>query len=348
VIGAVVTSEGNVPLAGQAAIICEEVTREFAGETLPAVNRVSFQVEAGSLIVLLGPSGCGKTTLLKMINRLYEPTSGRIYVNGVEIHDRPATDLRRHIGYVIQQVGLFPHMTIAQNISVVPKLLQWDTAKIKTRVQSLMELVGLPLTYLAKRPRQLSGGEQQRVGLARALAADPPILLMDEPFAAIDAITRERLQGELLRIHRQLRKTILFVTHDVEEAFRLADKILVMKEGKLVQTGTPLEVITHPENQFVRDLLGAENLIRRLSLIPVRSVLDMKRERAGQAVEVVGAGASPVVRPEDDLRTALSHLLAGGLPALKVVNSEGQPVGEITLDDLRLALFSPNGQALAP
>jgi osmoprotectant transport system ATP-binding protein len=238
-------------------------------------------------------------------------------------------------------------MTIAQNISVVPKLLEWDAAKINARVQSLMELVGLPPAYLSKRPRQLSGGEQQRVGLARALAADPPILLMDEPFAAIDAITRERLQGELLRIHRQVRKTILFVTHDVEEAFRLADKILVMKEGKLVQSGTPLEVITHPENQFVRDLLGAENLIRRLSLIPVRLVLNMQHDRARQQIEVVGAGASPVVHPEDDLRTALSRLLAGGVPALKVVNSDGQPLGEITLDDLRLALFSPNGQALA-
>jgi osmoprotectant transport system ATP-binding protein len=282
-----------------------------------------------------------------MINRLYEPTSGKIYVNGVEIHDRPVTDLRRHIGYVIQQVGLFPHMTIAQNISVVPKLLEWDAAKINARVQSLMELVGLPPSYLSKRPRQLSGGEQQRVGLARALAADPPILLMDEPFAAIDAITRERLQGELLRIHRHVRKTILFVTHDVEEAFRLADKILVMKEGKLVQSGTPLEVITHPENQFVRDLLGAENLIRRLSLIPVRLVLDMQHDRAKQPIEVAGAGASPVVHPEDDLRTALSRLLAGGVPALKVVNPDGEPLGEITLDDLRQALFNPNGQALA-
>ncbi len=214
-----------------AGIDLAEVTKRFPNEEHPAVDHVSFQVEPGSLIVLLGPSGCGKTTLLKMINRLYEPTSGQIHIGGTEIHDLPATELRRRIGYVIQQVGLFPHMTIEQNIAVVPRLEGWDRQRIDERINNLLETVGLPRAYRQRYPRQLSGGEQQRVGLARALAADPAILLMDEPFAAIDAITRASLQEELLRIQQKVHKTILFVTHDVEEALRLADKILVMRAG---------------------------------------------------------------------------------------------------------------------
>jgi len=211
------------------AIVVENLSRLFPNEPRPAVDQVSFEVEDGAFVVLLGPSGCGKTTLLKMINRLYEPTSGRILVGGQDARSLKVTELRRRIGYAIQQTGLFPHMRIEQNIAVTPRLLGWDQPRIDARIDELLDLVGLPRAYRARYPRQLSGGEQQRVGLARALAADPAIMLMDEPFGAIDAITRARLQDELAEIQSKLRKTIIFVTHDVEEALRLADKIVIMR-----------------------------------------------------------------------------------------------------------------------
>ena len=322
-----------------AEIVCEGVTKQFINEPKPAVDHVSFKVEAGNFVLLLGPSGCGKTTLLKMINRLYEPSEGKIWIGGTEVHDLPATELRRHIGYVIQQVGLFPHMRIYQNVAVVPRLLGWDEVKIKERVNSLIDIVGLPNYYLERYPRQLSGGEQQRIGLVRALAADPPILLMDEPFAAIDAITRECLQEEFLDIQKKVNKTILFVTHDVEEAFRLADKIVVMKSGKLVQYGTPLDIVTQPQNEFVQELVGTSNMVRRLSLIDVQSVLDA---RAGWSSEKSEANlrldGSAVVHPNDDLRSALSTMLNTGADKLKVVDPQGQQVGEINFGDLRAAL----------
>jgi osmoprotectant transport system ATP-binding protein len=320
-------------------IICEEVTRQFPNVSKPAVDHVSFQADAGSFIVLLGPSGCGKTTLLKMINRLYEPTSGQIRIGGVEVHDLPATELRRHIGYVIQQVGLFPHMTIEQNIAVVPKLLGWEQKKINERIEMLLGMVGLPQNYRTRYPRQLSGGEQQRIGLARALAADPGIMLMDEPFAAIDAITRSCLQEELLEIHRKVNKTILFVTHDVEEALRLADKILIMREGKRVQYATPLEIATHPKDEFVRELVGTGNMIRRLSLLSVGSVLNARDNWASeQAVANLSPNSKPVVHAQDDLRSALALLLESGADELKVVDEDGRQIGRITFEDLRAAL----------
>ncbi len=322
-----------------AEIACEGVTRQFSNTTRPAVDHVSFKVTAGDLVVLLGPSGCGKTTLLKMINRLYEPTEGKIWIGGREIHDLPANELRRHIGYVIQQVGLFPHMTIAQNISVVPRLLGWQRARTDERVKSLLEMVGLPQAYLKRYPRQLSGGEQQRIGLARALAADPDILLMDEPFAAVDAINRERLQGELLEIQRKVHKTVLFVTHDVEEAFRLADKIVVMRAGKLVQYGTPLEIVTRPQDEFVQELVGSGNMLRRLSLIDVQSVLDARTSWASkQALAHLSLNDPAVVHPEDDLRSVLSLLLDSHGDTLQVVDRDGRRVGEISLADLRATL----------
>jgi osmoprotectant transport system ATP-binding protein len=322
------------------AILCESLTRLYPGAARPAVDQVNFQVPAGNLVVLLGPSGCGKTTLLKMVNRLIEPTSGKIWIEGKEIHDLPATELRRRIGYVIQQVGLFPHMTIDQNISVVPRLLKWDRKRIGERVRSLLDLVGLPAAYLTRYPRQLSGGEQQRVGLARALAADPAILLMDEPFAAVDAINRERLQGALLEIQQQVRKTILFVTHDVEEAFRLADKIAVLKDGKLIQFDAPLEIVTHPQNAFVQELVGTQNKLRRLSLVTVQSVLNARRSWASEtALDHLNLNPVMNVHPEDDLRSALSVLLQTSGRALNVVDAGGNRVGEITLDDLRATLI---------
>ncbi|NMC54042.1 MAG: ABC transporter ATP-binding protein [Chloroflexi bacterium] len=328
-------------MAQSGEIVFEGVSKSFTDGLVPAVNGVSFRVAAGNLVVLLGPSGCGKTTLLKMVNRLYDPSEGKIWLGGQEIHTLPINELRRHIGYVIQQVGLFPHMTIRKNIAVVPRLLGWDDQKIDARVEELLDLIGLPTSYLSRFPRQLSGGEQQRVGLARALAADPSILLMDEPFAAVDAINRERLQGELLGLHCKLAKTILFVTHDVEEAFRLADKIIVMRAGKVVQYGTPIEIVTHPADAFVEDLVGSNNLLRRLSLVNVQSILKAREEMGIPAVlPEADAEETAVLRPEDDLRSALSLLLSSGKDTLRVENASGKVLGEVGFSDLRSMLFA--------
>lgn len=307
------------------AIVIEHLVKQFPQASAPAVRDCNLRVEQGEFIVLLGPSGCGKTTLLKMINRLIEPTSGRIFVDGTEIHELPATQLRRRIGYVIQQTGLFPHMRIAENIAVVPRLLGWDDAKISARIDELLSLVGLPLDYRERYPRQLSGGEQQRVGIARALAADPKIVLMDEPFSAIDAITRSRLQDELRAIQQKVHKTILFVTHDVEEALKLADRIVVMQTGQIVQYDTPLAVLSHPVNDFVRQLVGGDNQLRRLSVLPAELAM-----REG----VPPNKPWPRIAHDADLRTALSLLLANEVPAL-IVERHGKPVGTLSFEGVR-------------
>lgn len=331
----------NVPVSESGEIVFERVSKSFATNTNPAVDQVSVKIPAGDLVVLLGPSGCGKTTLLKMVNRLYEPDSGKIWKSGKEIHTLPVNELRRQIGYVIQQVGLFPHMTIYKNISIVPHLLGWEEKRINDRLEMLMQLIGLPVSYLPRYPRQLSGGEQQRVGLARALAADPEILLMDEPFAAVDAINRERLQSELIDLHSKLNKTILFVTHDVEEAFRLATKIIVMRAGKLVQYGTPLELVTQPENEFIEELVGSNNILRKLSLVNVNSILKAKENQfydadRSQPVEKNSA----VLSPEDDLRSVVSLLLCSGRDSLPVKDSENHLLGTVGYADLREMLIS--------
>jgi osmoprotectant transport system ATP-binding protein len=315
------------------AIVVENLTRQFPNEPRPAVDQVSFEVEDGAFVVLLGPSGCGKTTLLKMINRLYEPTSGRILVGGVDARSLKATELRRQIGYAIQQTGLFPHMRIEQNIAVVPRLLGWEQPRIDARIDELLDLVGLPRAYRTRFPRQLSGGEQQRVGLARALAADPAIMLMDEPFGAIDAITRTRLQDELASIQHKLRKTIMFVTHDVEEALRLADKIIIMRAGTIVQYDTPLGIITQPRDTFVRDLTGADDILRRLSLISVRDALATRGHANGAATD--GAARSAALNADGNLRDALSQLLRAGAEALPVVGPNGEQLRQLSLDDVR-------------
>ncbi|PZR97231.1 MAG: ABC transporter ATP-binding protein [Candidatus Chloroheliales bacterium] len=317
------------PKSGDAAIVFEDVVKEFPGAPRPAVNHVSLSIKRGHLVVLLGPSGCGKTTLMKMVNRLYEMSSGYIYIEGTPIYGLKLEDLRRRIGYVIQDVGLFPHMRVERNIAVVPNLLGWDKCKIDARIDELLKLVGLPPEeYRRRYPRQLSGGQQQRVGIARAMAADPSTLLMDEPFAAIDSITRTRLQDELLRIQRTVRKTILFVTHDVEEALRLADEIVIMQDGAVVQYDTPLNILTRPANQFVSQLVGAEDVLRRLSLLGVDDVLE-------PLTSPLAASHALTISLHDDLRHALGLILTSGSDVLRVVDDEGNPHGQITLAALR-------------
>jgi osmoprotectant transport system ATP-binding protein len=306
-------------------ILFEAVSKQFEGAQRPSVNAVSFVVAEGSFVVLLGPSGCGKTTLLKMVNRLIEPSAGSIYLGEQEIRQMDATQLRRQIGYVIQQIGLFPHMTVAQNVATVPRLLRWDTARIAARVDELLSLVELPPEeYRGRYPSQLSGGQRQRVGVARALAGDPGVILMDEPFGAIDAITRTGLQDELLRLQRKLKKTILFVTHDVEEALRLADKIVVMREGVIVQHDTPFNILSRPADQFVRDLIGADDMVRQLGQICVSAAMEPL------PADTPTNGNYPTITSNDNLRRALSVLLASNAPALTVLE-EDRPIGRLTL-----------------
>ena len=240
------------------AITFQNVSKTFPGAGYAAVNDVSFTVEEGEFITILGSSGCGKTTLLKMVNRLYEPDSGSIVLFGEDVSTVDVVKVRRRIGYVIQQIGLFPHYTVGDNIAVVPKLLKWDKDKITARVDELLTMVGLePSEFRDRYPAQLSGGQQQRVGLARALAVDPKILLMDEPFGAIDSITREKLQSELSALHRETGKTFLFVTHDIEEAFKLGDRVMIMNEGRLLQFDAPETIIRSPADPFVKSLVDS-------------------------------------------------------------------------------------------
>ena len=323
------------------AVDFEHVSKRYGEAGAAAVEDCSLSVREGQFVVLLGPSGCGKTTLLKMVNRLIEPTSGRIMVQGVDVQALHATELRRRIGYVIQQVGLFPHMTVEQNIAVVPQLLHWPKDRIARRIDLLLELVGLPpAEYRQRRPRQLSGGQQQRVGIARAMAADPAILLMDEPFGAIDAITRVRLQDELLRIQQQVHKTVLFVTHDVEEALRLADVLVVMRAGRIVQADSPRAILSHPADDFVAELAGAGDVLRQLSLIPVTELMTSLTERDAAAATV----ATQRISRKESARSAVSLLLREGVPGLVVEDEEGHAVGRLTLAGVREAL--PGAEAL--
>ena len=253
-------------------ITLEHVTKRYGDRS--AVDDLSFEVPDGEVAVLIGPSGCGKTTTLRMVNRLIEPTSGRILIDGTDAATLKPEELRRHIGYAIQSVGLFPHLTVADNIATVPKLLGWKADKIAPRVTELLDLVGLdPAEYARKYPRQLSGGEAQRIGVARALAADPPVLLMDEPFGAVDPLNRDRLQSEFVKIQRELKKTVIFVTHDVDEAIRLADRIALMRDGRLQQYDSPETLLDHPGNKFVHDFVGADAALKRLGRVRVDSVM---------------------------------------------------------------------------
>lgn len=324
----------TAPPAGAASIRLDQVRKQF-GNTV-AVGHLSLEIPAGELVVLIGPSGCGKSTVLRMINRLIEPTSGTMFIGDEEITEADPVQLRRRIGYVIQNVGLFPHQTVRDNIATVPKLLGWPRARISARVDELMDLVGLEPSRFANRyPHELSGGQRQRIGVARALAADPVVLLMDEPFSAVDPIVRGRLQGEFLRLQRTVGKTIVFVTHDVDEAVRLGDRIAVLSEGgKLEQFGTPSEVLSRPVNRFVADFVGDDRGIKRLAVTPVPTK-DLDPLPAAD-------GAYPVVDDDGSLRDALAHLLDGDTGWV-AVRSGDEVIGVLTLDAIYDTLRSTHG-----
>jgi osmoprotectant transport system ATP-binding protein len=307
----------------------ERVTKRF-GDVV-AVHELSLEVGAGETCVLVGPSGCGKTTTMRMINRLVEPTSGTITVDGRDVMRTDPVELRRHIGYVIQHVGLFPHQSVADNVATVPRLLGWDKRRIRERVAELLDLVGLPVADFASRyPHELSGGQRQRVGVARALGADPPVLLMDEPFGAIDPITRSRLQEEFMRLQREVKKTVVFVTHDLDEAILLGDRVAVMREGGyLEQYAVPAQLLAAPASPFVADFVGSDRTIKRLSVTPVTAAMLAPTNGAVSGAPSVAASAS--------LAEALEVLLATGADEIDVTD-HGSVTGRLTLNALRQAL----------
>jgi osmoprotectant transport system ATP-binding protein len=264
----------TTPASNDAMIRLEQLTKIFPGQGKPAVEQLDLEIPAGEIVVLVGPSGCGKTTTMRLINRLIEPTSGRIILEGEDVTRVNPDRLRRRIGYVIQQVGLFPHQTIFDNIATVPRMLRWDEKRIRARVDELLAMVGLdPATYRGRYPKNLSGGQRQRAGVARALSADPPVMLMDEPFGAIEPITRDRLQNEFLRLQETIRKTIIFVTHDIDEAIKMGDRIAILREGsQIAQYDTPEHILSAPADDFVADFIGSGASLKRLGLSRVRDV----------------------------------------------------------------------------
>jgi osmoprotectant transport system ATP-binding protein len=310
------------------AIVLEHVSKVYSGSAA-AVSDLSLTIEPGEVLVLVGTSGSGKTTTMKMINRLVEPTSGTIRVGGRDIREVDPIQLRRSIGYVIQEIGLFPHMTVGKNIALVPSLKGWPKARQTERVAELLELVGLPSReYAHKHPHQLSGGQKQRVGVARALAGDPDILLMDEPFGALDPITRAQLHEEFLKLQSRLRKTVVFVTHDMLEAIRLADRMAVMDGGILLQVGTPRNILARPATSKVADLVGADVTFKLLVVCTVEQALEPIGDRPPEP-------GVPPIRSSDTLKDALLAMVAFGQPALPVVNGEGRLRGQITLHGLQ-------------
>jgi len=303
-----------------ASVAFRGVTKLYAGAEEPAVRELSLDVAAGEICVLVGPSGCGKTTAMRMVNRTVEITEGDIEVGGVSVRSRTPAQLRREIGYVIQQIGLFPHRTIAQNIATVPGLLGWGRERVRARVEELLELISLPPDVADRFPSQLSGGQQQRVGVARALAADPPLMLMDEPFGAIDPINRERLQNELLRLQAEIRKTILFVTHDIDEAIKMGDRIAVMREGgRLAQYATPAELLMAPADGFVEDFVGADRALKRLALMRVADV---------------DLWEAPLAVAGQDTAEVKARLEGAEVPWAVLVDSERKPLGWLSERDL--------------
>ncbi|MFO7171862.1 MAG: betaine/proline/choline family ABC transporter ATP-binding protein [Bacillota bacterium] len=293
----------------------EEVTKEYPDGTR-AVKNLNLEIRKGEFVCLIGPSGCGKTTTLKMVNRLVEPTRGTIYVDGQDIMKVDPVHLRRRIGYVIQQIGLFPHMTIEENIALVPRLLGWDRERCRRRVEELLPLVGLdPDQYRHRYPRELSGGQQQRVGVLRALAAEPDLILMDEPFGALDPITREALQDELKKLQAKLHKTILFVTHDMDEALKLADRIVLMKDGEVVQDGSPEDLLRHPANDFVAAFIGRERMAQAVGATPVEELMIRRPVTAG---------------PSKGLAEAVQLMRQKRVDSVVVVDEDNRLLGVVT------------------
>ena len=306
-----------------AVVAFEHVTKRYGGpDAPPAVTDLTLTVPAGEICVLVGPSGCGKTTSMKMVNRLIEPTSGRITIGGEDVMSLPAVELRRRIGYVIQQVGLFPHLTVGENVAVVPRLLGWTPERIRERTDELLDLIGLePASHRDRYPTELSGGERQRVGVARALAADPPVMLMDEPFGAVDPIRRDGLQNEFLRLQEQVRKTVIFVTHDVDEAIKMADRIAILQRGGiLAQYDTPGAILANPASEFVERFVGADRGLKRLSLLRVRDLEQLE----------------PVIVHAGEDRSEVRRRLEGTeeLEYALLVDDEGRPLGWIDQHDL--------------
>jgi osmoprotectant transport system ATP-binding protein len=315
-----------------AEIVFDSVTKRYPGQERPAVDQLSFTIGAGEICMLVGPSGAGKTTALKLINRLIDFEEGDITIDGRGVRQQDVTELRRGIGYVIQQIGLFPHMTIEANIGTVPRLLGWDKKRIRNRSAELLELVGLEAEYGKRYPTQLSGGQRQRVGLARALAVDPPVMLMDEPFGALDPITRGRLQDEFLRLHSQVQKTVVFVTHDIDEAIKMGDRVCVLREGGILAQYDPPDVLlAKPVDDFVGEFVGADRGLKRLSL---RRVGDLKLLPAPSAHE------------GDDAAAAREAVTSAGYETLIVVDERDRPKGYLPLD--QIGNGKVDGSALRP
>jgi osmoprotectant transport system ATP-binding protein len=303
-----------------ASVEFQQVSKTYPGSEEPAIRSLSFEVPAGDICVLVGPSGCGKTTAMRMVNRMVSITSGDILIDGKSVTTRKAFELRREIGYAIQQIGLFPHETVADNIATVPKLLGWSKDRIRTRVDELLDMVSLPHDMAGRYPAQLSGGQRQRIGVARALASDPSIMLMDEPFGAIDPITRGRLQNEFLRLQAELRKTIVFVTHDIDEAIKMGDRIAVLKRGGvLAQYAPPAELLLEPADDFVEDFVGADRALKRLALL---------------RVDDVDLWTAPRVRPGDPAAEARAKAAETDLPYPLLIDADGKPLGWLSERDL--------------
>jgi osmoprotectant transport system ATP-binding protein len=312
---------GPSPRPAAATLEFREATKRYPGQSEPAVDALSLEVPAGEICVLVGPSGCGKTTAMRMANRMIDITDGDILLDGQSIKHRDPSELRRDIGYAIQQIGLFPHLSVSDNIATVPRLLGWPKDRIRARVDELLDLVGLdPQDTRGRFPAQLSGGQRQRVGVARALAVDPPLMLMDEPFGAIDPINRERLQNEFLRLQHEIRKTIVFVTHDIDEAIKMGDRIAIMQRGgKLAQYAPPAELLMSPANRFVEDFVGADRALKRLAL---------------QRVRDVDLWTAPLVRVGDSMAEARAKAADSEVPYPLVIDDGGRPVGWLSEREL--------------
>jgi osmoprotectant transport system ATP-binding protein len=311
-----------------AAIEFRAVTKRYPGRAAAAVRELSLSVPAGEICVLIGPSGSGKTTAMKMVNRLIDITEGDITIGGQSVRSLDLTELRRGIGYVFQQIGLFPHMSVEDNIGTVPRLLGWSKQRIRERVSELLELVGLEQGDARRYPGQFSGGQRQRIGVARAMAAGQPIMLMDEPFGAVDPITRDRLQSDFLRLHAEVRKTVIFVTHDIDEAIKMGHRMAILKDGELVQYGSPDEILARPTNDFVADFVGADRGLKRLLLRDLADIELAPPPTNGEGDDL------PTVDEHTSLRDALSLMVTRRVLALVVVGPGGEPRGTISMETL--------------